>query len=55
MSTAIQNAAWHGIKVNLVKPNKADGNCIFESVADNINTRPCFKEFLYGTPDEQRN
>ena len=39
MSTSIKDAASHGIKVNLVKPNKADGNFIFESVVDNMNSR----------------
>ena len=31
--------------------NNADGNCIFESVVDNINSRPCFRESWSGSPD----
>ena len=41
---ATQNAKCHGINVRHGNPNNADGNCIFESVVDNINSRLCFEE-----------
>ena len=54
ISTAMKNASWHGINVHLVTPNNADGNCIFESIADNISSRPCFGETINGTGDSLR-
>ena len=43
---AIANAKFHGINVRHGSPNKAQGNCAFEAVADNISVRPCFEEVL---------
>ena len=54
ISTAIKNAFWHGINLHLGTPNNADGNCIFESVADNISSRSCFGGTIIGTADNQR-
>ena len=51
---AIANAAQHGISLHQGVPNLANGNCMFESVVDNINTRACFEEILNGTPDYYR-
>ena len=51
---AIQNAARHGIGLHQGVPNLANGNCIFESIIDNISTRGCFKESFDGEPDYYR-
>ena len=51
---AIKNAARHGIRLHHGVPNLGNGNCIFESVIDNINTRQCFAESLNGDPDTFR-
>ena len=51
---AIKNAAAHGISLHHGVPNLANGNCIFESVIDNINTRQCFHEVLGNEPDYYR-
>jgi hypothetical protein len=42
----IENARRHGIIVLADKPNKAEGDCLFESVIDNINHRACFSDKL---------
>ena len=54
ISTALKNASWHGINLYLGTPNNADGNCIFESIADNISSRPCFGQIINGTGDDLR-
>ena len=41
---AIENAAKHGISLHQGVPNLANGNCMFESIVDNISTRECFEE-----------
>jgi hypothetical protein len=51
---AIENAAKHGISLHQGVPNLANGNCMFESIVDNISTRACFVEVLNGTPDYYR-
>ena len=35
-------------------PNKANGNCLYEAVIDNVNSRSCFKEDLNETPEYYR-
>ena len=42
----IRNAKMHGINVSADEPNKGEGDCLFESVIDNINHRDCFKTKL---------
>ena len=43
----IELAQSHGIKLKADKPNPGVGNCLFESIVDNINHRPkCFNEKL---------
>ena len=54
VSVAIKNAEWHGINIHHGTSNNADGNCIFESIIDNINSRPCFREFWSGSEDYLR-
>ena len=51
---AIQNAKYHGIDLILGTRNPAQGDCIFESVIDNINLRNCFKEKLSEDPSYWR-
>ena len=51
ISIAIENAAWHDVQVHHPCRNNADGNCIFESVVHNINSRQCFGESWSGSPD----
>ena len=43
---AIQNAKFHGINLYPGTMNKGLGDCVFESVLDNINKRDCFDEIL---------
>ena len=38
VNVAIQNAAGHGMNLHQGVPNLANGDCMFESVADNIST-----------------
>ena len=54
VDVAIQNAAGHGINLHHGVPNLANGDCMFESVADNISTRSCFGEVWNGTPAHNR-
>ena len=54
VNVAIQNAAGHGINLHQGVPNLANGDCMFESVADNISTRSCFGEVWNGTPAHNR-
>ena len=51
---AIQNAESHGINLHHGVPNLANGDCIFESVADSISTRPCFRETWSGSAADHR-
>ena len=52
---ATANAAAHGIKIHAGSKTPGDGNCIFASVLDNLNTRDSFDEWYDGTPDHWRN
>ena len=52
---AIANATEHGINLHQGVENLANGNCLFETVIDSINTRVCFNEQLNETPDFYRN
>ena len=54
ISIAIRNAIWHGIKLHHGGYNNADGNCIFESIVQNVNSRPCFGEYIPGSADLHR-
>ena len=51
---AIANAKAHDINVNAGDRTPGDGNCIFESVLNNINTRDNFSETFDGTADHWR-
>ena len=55
VTKAIKNAEFHGIHLRRGIKNLANGDCIFESVIDSVNTRDCFEESLDGTPAELRN
>ena len=50
VTKAIGNAAFHGIDLHHGVKNLANGDCLFESILDSINTRDCFKESFDGTP-----
>ena len=52
--TSIKNAATHGIRLQHGTPNRADGDCIFESILDNISLRSCFEEVLNGPSEYYR-
>ena len=52
--TSIKNAATHGINLQHGAPNRADGDCIFESVMDNVSSRSCFEEVLHGQSEHYR-
>ena len=54
ISKGIENASRLGIQLYHPHFNSADGNCAFESVIDNINTRPCFEERYGDSPDYYR-
>ena len=54
ISKAIENASKLGIDVYHPHFNSANGNCAFESVIDNINSRPCFDESYTKSPDYYR-
>ena len=43
---AIESAKKHGISLEQGIRNKADGNCAFDAVINNVNHRDCFKEKL---------
>ena len=51
---AIENAKAHGINVHAGVRNLGNGNCLFESVIDSINTRTVFQESIEETPDTCR-
>ena len=55
VTKAIGNAAFHGIDLHHGVKNLANGDCLFESIVDSINTRDCFKESFDGTPAHWRN
>ena len=55
VTKAIANAEFHGIHLHQGVKNLANGDCIFESVIDSVNTRDCFEESFDGTPAELRN
>jgi hypothetical protein len=46
VTKAIESASKHGIDLKEGKLNKADGNCAFDSIINNINHRECFQENL---------
>ena len=52
---AIANARAHNINVHTDSRTPGDGNCIFESVLKNINSRESFLEVYDGTADHWRN
>ncbi|XP_035278175.1 uncharacterized protein LOC118229836 [Anguilla anguilla] len=52
--TAISIAEQHGIQLRSGNPNKANGNCLYESIIDNINARQCFAEHLPERPEHYR-
>ena len=52
---AIANAKAHDINVTAGDRTPGDGNCIFESILNNINTRDNFSETYNGTADHWRN
>ena len=54
VTKAIANAEFHGIHLHQGVKNLANGDCIFESVIDSVNTRDCFEESFDGTPAELR-
>ena len=54
INIAIKNADWHDIKLHHGGYNNADGNCSFESIVQNINSRPCFGEHIPGSADLHR-
>ena len=51
---AIENGRKHGISLVHGVKNRADGNCTFESVLNNINFRSCFRSKLPLHPDVYR-
>ena len=51
---AVNSAKVHGINIHAGVENLANGNCVFESVIDSINTRASFEEKLDETPDYYR-
>ena len=52
---AISVARKHDIFLEPGNPNNAAGNCLYESIQDNINTRKnCFTEDLDNTPEYYR-
>ena len=54
VNTAIENARFHGIGLHHGVPNRANGDCAIEAVADNVSTRPCFVEEFCKDPDYYR-
>ena len=51
---AVENAKAHGINLHAGVQNLGNGNCLFESIIDSINTRRVFQENINETPDECR-
>ena len=54
VTKAIDSASKHGINLKEGKLNKADGNCAFDSIINNINHRECFQEKLSLSSNEYR-
>ena len=54
VETAILNAEFHGINLHHGVPNLANGDCAIEAIADNISTRPEFKEVYNGGSEYNR-
>ena len=52
---AMANAAAHDIEILPGTKTSGDGNCIFSSILDNINTREAFSQSYDGTADKWRN
>ena len=50
----IENARKHGISLESGIKNRADWNCTFESVINNINVRPSFRRKLHLDPNVYR-
>ena len=48
---AVENAKVHGINLHAGVENLGNGNCLFESIIDSINTRSSFQESIVETPD----
>ena len=48
------SAQKHNIKLKAGSKDRGFGNCVFESVINNINERACFKEKLKQTPNWYR-
>ena len=48
---AVENAKAHGINLHAGVENLGNGNCLFESIIDSINTRSTFQENIEETPD----
>ena len=51
---AIESGKKHGIKLEPGRKSRADGNCSYVSVINNINDRPCFLEKLPLSSDINR-
>ena len=54
---AIDIASKHQIDLEVghkLISNKADGNCLYQSVMDNVSSRKCFGEKLKRTPEYYR-
>ena len=47
---AIEIGSKHQIHLKKGNPNNADGNCLYESAIDNVNSRSCFTENLRESP-----
>ena len=50
LRNAIKNAQYHGINVYHGAKIRPDGDCVFGSVIDNLNSRECFDESLKPDP-----
>ena len=51
---AINVASKYKVFLRAGTPNKAAGNCLYESIIDNIKSRECFTEDLDDTPENYR-
>ena len=54
ITKAIYVARQHGITLRKGNPNKRDGDCLYESIIDNINHRPCFTTKLRQSATDYR-
>ena len=50
LRNAVKNAQFHGINVHHGTKIRPDGDCVFASVIDNLNSRECFDESLKPDP-----